>query len=447
MIKKILLMLLVLTALNLKAQNKVDVIVFGASASGTAAAIQAARSGVKVILIEPTANIIGNQDPKMNILAFNSGIWKEWKDGYQLNNDTLHKNKELKITSIDNLPFFKNISSKIDYRETLARIVKSVKNLQYFKSTEVVGIEEKKNGWEVNIKVNGEVQEIKAKLLVDATDLPTESPLFKFGILNFSENGKIKSLISYTPDQQKQPYLQTNKLYRTSIAAGFNKDSSQVYAIPAGIFIPKEKDNLLVISKQASFQGIDASEFNLALQISIGQGAGGLAAFGPFFKTSPKNANVRILQSEVFNYKGQILPIKDVSEQDSSYKAIQQIIISGLLKLDFEKGLFYPSTLVNAEELRPIMTELYSRSKLWYLENKASSTITVESSISLISFISGREIIDINRELSNKWNKKYGFSNKFDLKTQLTRKEFAVIINDYLKPYTIRVDFNGNFVR
>ena len=447
MIKKIFLMLLLLASATAKAQVKVDVVVFGATASGTAAAIQAARSGVKVVLIEPSAYVIGKEEPKINIPAFNSGIWKEWKDAYQLNNDTLSKNKKLKIASVDNLPFFKNSTIKLDYRQTLERIVKSVKNLQYFKSTQVMGIIGKKNGWVINIKVNGQVQEIRAKLLVDATNLASESPLLKFGILKFSENGKIKSLVSYTPEQIKQPYLQTNKLYRTTVAAGYGKDSTQIFSIPVGIFIPQEKDNLLVISKQASIQGLNADDFNLALQISIGQAAGGLAAYGPFFNTSPKNANVRILQGEVFNYKGQILPIKDVSERDSAYKPIQQILISGLLKLDFEKGLFYPNLLVSPEEIKPIMAELYTRSKLWYIENKASPALTVESTISLISLIGSREIIDITRELSDKWNKKYGFASTFDLQRKLNRKEFAVIINDYLKPYKVRVDFNGNFLR
>ena len=137
----------------------------------------------------------------------------------------------------------------------------------------------------------------------------------------------------------------------------------------------------------------------------------------------------------------------DPSEQDSAYKPIQQILISGLLKLDFEKGLFHPNGFVSAEEIKPTMAELYTRSKLWYIENKTSAALTVESTISLISLIGSREIIDITRELSDKWNKKYGFASTFDLQRKLTRKEFAVVINDYLKPYKVRVDFNGNFLR
>ncbi len=402
------------------AQLKTDVLVLGGSASGTACAIQAARSGVKAILIEQNDFLISPTEPNLNIPAFNSGIWREWKNYTD--------------------------SSKATPRIAIEAIIKKVKNLQLIKNAKVLAINEKKNGYTVKIMLNGKSQEIKAKLLVDASQNLGLSQVVKFGILKLNADDQINAVITYTTLHQKQPYQQSNKLYRTSIAAGFGKNSSQIFAIPAGVFIPNVKNNLLIINKHASLEAVKTDDFNLALWVSIGQATGGLAAYGPFFKTATKNANVRTLQSEVFNFKGQILPIIDVNPQDSAYKAIQQIIISSVLKLDFNTGLFYPDSLVNATDVKPPLCELFTRAKLWFAENEAKP-LNLENLISLFSFISSRETADITREIKQKWSSKYQFLPAIDLQMPLTRKKFSVLVNDYLQPYKIRVDFEGNFIK
>lgn len=403
-----------------KAQLKTDVLVLGGSASGTACAIQAARSGVKAILIEQNDFLISPTEPNLNIPAFNSGIWREWKNYTD--------------------------SSKTTPSNALESIIKKVKNLQLIKNAKVLAINEKKNGYTIKIFLNGKTQEIKAKLLVDASQSLAATEVVKFGILKLDTNNQINALTAYNLQNQKTPYLQNNKLYRTSLAAGFGKDSSQIFVIPAGIFIPTGKDNLLVINKQASFEDINTDNFNLALWVSIGQATGGLAAYGPFFKTAIKNANVRVLQSEVFNFKGQILPIIDVNLQDSAYKAIQQTIISSVLKLDFNTGLFYPDSLVNTTDVKPRLCDLFTRAKLWFFENQAKP-FDLENLISLFSFITSRETVDISREIKQKWKIKYQFLSAIDFQKPLTRKQFAVLVNDYLQPYKIRVDFEGNFIK
>lgn len=79
-LKKLIILLFLFVNTYTKAQIKTDVLVLGATASGTACAIQAARSGVKAFLIEPTQNIVFASEPNLNIPAFNSGIWREWKN-------------------------------------------------------------------------------------------------------------------------------------------------------------------------------------------------------------------------------------------------------------------------------------------------------------------------------------------------------------------------------
>lgn len=402
------------------AQFKTDVLVLGASASGTACAIQAARSGVKSILIEKNNYLISPNQPSLQIPAFNSGIWGEWK----------------KLSD----------SSKTTPLNSLETIVKKVKNLQFFKNARVIAISENNNSYLVKILLNGKKQEIKAKVLVDGNEDYQSSYLVKFGILKFNAQKQIDALVKYNRQSQTNPNQQINNLYRTVVATGFGKDSSQIFTIPVGVFIPKGKNNLLVINKSAAICDTIANDFNLALWVNIGQATGGLAAYGPFFKTALKNANVRVLQSEVFNFKGQILPITDVGTQDSAYKAIQQIIISGVLKLNFNTGQFYPDSLVNSNDIKPAFCDLFTRAKLWYSENNPKS-INLENAISLFSFINGREEEDIIREIKEKWKIKYGFLTDVNFKNPLTRKQFSVIVNDYLQPYKIRIDYEGNFIK
>ncbi|TAE35406.1 MAG: FAD-dependent oxidoreductase [Sphingobacteriales bacterium] len=442
--RNIFLIILLFVVANTHAQNKVDVLVLGASAAGAACAIQAARSaegapgGLKIMLIEASENLLSGVNPTFNEPAYDSGIWKEWQEAYHLSNDTL-KNGKIKMAKVSELRFFKNTAVKTNAQNTLQQIVKNLKNLTFHKNTQVLGIVAKKNGWVVKVLLNGLIQEIKTKILVDATEYAHVSPLSKYGIIKLSDEGKINSLVTYSP-------IEPNKnIYRTSIGAGTN--GTALYYFPAGMFIPLGKENLMVITAQTNTVGFDKNAFNnIALQLSLGQGAGVLAAYAPFFGIALKDANVRVLQSEVLNYKGQLLPIKDVAVQDSAYKALQQVIISGFFKLNMDNGLFYPDSLVSMNEIKPIMNELYTRSKIWYLEN-TTAVLNLENIIALISFISAREVIDISPEISSKWNKKYGFNTPFDIKKPLTRKQFALVVNDYLQPYKVRVNFNGDFLK
>src|SRR5690606_25485008 len=148
MLKKIILFILITITTHTFAQYKTDVLVLGGSASGTAAAIQAARSGVKSMLINSDDILIGNNIPSMDIPAFDTGIWKEWKDSFKKTNDSIPNS---------------------DPRKSIENIVLKVKNLQYLKEVKIISIKEKNKKWEVGILRNGKKEQIKAKVLIDAS--------------------------------------------------------------------------------------------------------------------------------------------------------------------------------------------------------------------------------------------------------------------------------------
>ena len=423
MIKRFIWVIFIILSINAQAQYKPDVIVLGGSAAGVAAAIQAARSGVKTLLIDPNTELIGNLSPLMSVPAFDMGLWKEWKNKY---------NK-----AADSIP-------TTDPRNVLLEIVKSTKDLQYLGATAINSIVEKKNGWEIEVIINGKKEEIKCKILVDATTDIKNSPLAVNNVINFDKDGKYTGLVNYN---EKQPaYDQVQKLYRTSAAAGFGKDSLSLHFIPLGVFIPQEKENLLIVSA-ASFKYFKTEDLrNLALWVNMGQAVGALAAYGPFFDTSPSKASIRLTQGEMFTHKSFLYPVLDVKTTDLSWTAIQKIIASGILRLDFEKGLFNPDESVKAIAIKAVMSELYPRSRIWFIENKVDE-LTIENTISLMSFISGRDPISIQQELALNWKNKYEFSSDFSEPKLISKKEFAVIADAYITPFNIRIDFNGYFLR
>lgn len=423
MIKSIFWIILIFLSLNVHAQYKPDVIVVGGSAAGASAAIQAARSGVNVLLIEPSSNIIGDVEPRMDIPSFDMGLWKEWRDLFYKMSDSI----------------------KTSPQQALEKIITNTPKLDFLKNTSIIAVEQKKNGWEVTLEIEGKKQEIRCKILVDATANSKGSFSDEFGLVNLDKNGKTTTLITYQKSKINKPYQDIQKLYRTSGSAGFGRDSSLHY-FPLGIFIPTETENLLVVN-MSIFKDYDTEDFrNLALWTNMGQAVGALSAYGPFFDTSPSKANIRITQGEMFTYKSFLFPVLDVKITDKAWYPVQKIIASGLLKFDFETGLFNNNEQVNSADIKTVLIDLYPRSRIWFIENKVE-TLTVSNLISMISFVTGRDPIAIQQEFVADWKNKYEFSSAYQIDHQITKLEFAVLMDNYMAPFNINVDFNGYFLR
>lgn len=424
MIKRYFWIILLIISLKVDAQTKPDVIVFGGSVAGASAAIQAARSGVKTLLILPDSSIISNPTLSFKIPAFNLGLWKEWHDAYQKASD----------------------SSKTTPDKVLEDLVKKTKNLSFLRTTVPLSIEEKKNGWEVKIILNNKKEDLKCKVLLDATSDYKNSPLFQNGIIDFDNNGHFQSLVNYHLTQKTTSHQQNQLLYRTSGAAGFGKDSTLAY-IPLGVFIPRDKPNVLIISNAAFKSSKKEGLQNLALWTNMGQAVGALAAYGPFFNTTPAKANIRMTQGEVFTYKSFLYPVLDIAVTDSAFYPVQKIIASGLLQSDFKTGQFHPDEKVKLEDIKSILIELYPRSKIWFIEHTQETDLSLANFIALASFTTAKDPYYVHKEIAADWKDKYHFDSNFDEQYILSKKEFAILADQYLSPFNVNVDFNGRFLR
>ncbi|WP_183575495.1 FAD-dependent oxidoreductase [Mucilaginibacter sp. X5P1] len=443
MIKKIAVLLLVFNCGISYAQSiKTDVLVIGGSPSGVAAAIQSARSKVKTVLIEQNSQLCSNltENKMADVLAdrnLPSGIWGEFRKrvieyykktpGY----DTTH-NAPLQLEPATGATI-------------LSKIADTVKSLNIQLNATFTNIVKDGDRWEVTIKQNAKTETIKAKVVIDATETGDVAAKAKVTYVDF-DNSKNKTGPNY---------------YRTSIAMGdispgqkANTDPDDnfppypAFCIPVKALVAKGVDNLLITEKLLPVKN---NIQNLPHQLTLGQSAGVIAAYCAFFKTTTANLNVRLIQGELLDFKGYLLPLTDIST-DPYCRAIQQVCATGLLKGVQKEGnaqtqfFFVPDSIVTTAEVKPILLETYTRAFLWFNANKLDKQFTIGNLLSFISELTLTDPDNVRKSMSRDWNMQYHFTSKFDMNRPITRREFAILANKFLNPFARTVDLNGRLV-
>jgi len=275
----------------------------------------------------------------------------------------------------------------------------------------------------------------------------------------------VKGEVRMITDDIYTPYNRASKLYRTSIAVADavpeqNSDGAvdyppfPAYSIPLGAVVVKNLDNLIVTENAISVTHlVGASTCNPAVQMTLGQGAGTVAAFCAFFKTTTQHLNVRAVQGEILDFKGYLLPISDIPSTDRDFRAIQQVSATGLLQTKTQpttgnslKVIFAPDSLVHTAEIKPILDEIYTRGFLWFNKAKPGEYFTVGNLLSFISEITLSEPKPLQLEIQKEWQAKYKFKDAFDLNRPVTRREFAVLANKFLNPFARRVNLSGRLI-
>lgn len=443
MIKKLFLLLLAFNCPVTYAQTvKTDVLVIGGSPQGTAAAIQCARSKVKTILAADDIKINSSND--MVILNANrniaSGIWGEFRQRAQ----EYYKNKKEIDTAYNAALRFEPEAGV----NVLKNISDTVKNLSLYLNATFTTIKKDDDRWEVNIMQNGKTVTVKARVVIDAT-----------------ENGDVAVKAGAKFNNEFDSYKNSDlTLYRTAIAAGESvaglKDSNTgitanyyppypAWYIPINAVLLKDADNLLVTEKALPRE---KSIQYLPMQLALGQGTGAIAAYCAFYKTTSKNLKVRLIQGELLDFKGYLIPFADIPQKDRNWRAIQQVAATGLLK-GFSKTtnnesqfVFMPDSVVETNAIKPVLAGLYARAFLWFNKEKTSELFTVGN---MLSFISDYTLTDpgiLNKTIQKEWKTQYKFKLDFDLKRPVTRREFAVLANKFLNPFARTVDLSGRAI-
>jgi hypothetical protein len=167
MLKKIFFIIVIFFHLPIIAQ-KVDVLVVGGGASGTAAGIQAARMGVRTLIVEETP-WLGGMLTSAGVSAVDgnyklpSGIFGEFRDSlvaYYGSDDAL------KTGWVSNVLFEPKLGNEI-----LQRMTKNEKKLIVWQNARFTSAKKTNKGWKVTISRNGVSHQIYTKILIDATEL------------------------------------------------------------------------------------------------------------------------------------------------------------------------------------------------------------------------------------------------------------------------------------
>ena len=418
MIKHISLFLFLnLSGLLLQAQTiKTGVLVVGNTPAGVSAAIQSARSGAKTTYL--------TQSLSVNPVFAEDDLQYVWNIR---NHYFLKERKKSKVT--DSI-----IATKINLDKStdlIKNIADTVKNLSLNHNNVVDEITKDGKGWEVRLKGG---QKIKTDVIVDATD-----NLFLASLLRID----LKKAVNF-PVKSDNPF--DSKLIRSGMAKGYlelpNNERS-ITSIPPGALIPAGFENFIVIPKQIGQVK--------PIRMELGQAAGTVAAYCAFFKTTTKTVNIRIVQGELLAFDAVLIPYSDIDLKDPNFKAFQQLGLSGLMKSTmFKEGninkiKFDTAGTITAEELRGPMKEFYTRSQIWFADNKVD-TLSIGDAISLFMFTATRGE-ELKKEIEEGWKVSFKFNSKFDLKRNITRKEFGVLADRYLQPFNVRVDPAGNLMR
>lgn len=403
------LFILIGTCISLQAQTtKTGVLVIGNTSTAVAASIQSARSGAKTIYLP--------QSLSLNVLFSEEDLpfIKNIRNHYSLK----ERRRSKATDSIIALPIMLKQASNL-----IKSISDSVKNLYINYNNAVDDIKKDGKSWEIRLKGG---QKIKADVVVDATENLSIASMLRID----AKKTRVITGNSTNPFE--------NKLYRSSVALGYLEDSSP-FTIPMGSLIPLEIENFIIIPKQTG-------KIKLS-KMSAGQAAGTIASYCAFFNTSTKNINVRVVQSELLAFDAILIPYSDIERKDPNFLAFQRLGLSGLIKSGLTNGKIHFDTagFIKAEDLRSSMREFYTRSQLWFADNK-KDTLTIDDAISLFKFIANRGN-ELNKEIEEGWKVSFKLSSSFDPKRNISRKEFGILADKYLQPYNIRVDISGNLLR
>lgn len=271
------------------------------------------------------------------------------------------------------------------------------------------------------------------------------------------ESGKASCVVRMVLDDILKPYDRESKLYRTSIAVGDAVPGSATgfpaYSIPMGAVVLKDLDNLLVTEKAISVTPqVNASTMYPSVQMTLGQGVGAIAAYCAFFKTTTRHLNVRIIQGELLDFKGYLLPFTDIPQHDPHFRAIQQVSATGLLKgIPKTNGNaieihFESNDTVKTAEIKPVLTELYTRGFLWFNKEKPGENFTVGNLLSLISDYTLTDPKTLQLLLQKAWTDQFKLAGTLDMSRPVTRLEFAVLANRYLNPFAKHVNLSGRVI-
>jgi hypothetical protein len=206
------------------------------------------------------------------------------------------------------------------------------------------------------------------------------------------------------------------------------------FNLPLGALIPQKTEGLIVAEKGISVSNIVNGSSRLQPIVMLtGQAAGALAAISIKHNIQPRKVNIREVQTVLLNAGAWLMPYCDVSNTDPSWRAIQQVGLTGIMKGTGKpqgwenKTFFYPDSTMTLSDLINDFKEV--RPGFKYATTDSVKKVTMKNLNELLTAFGGIKKI----------------KNDYNHATILTRRQIATIINQALNPFSWPVDWQGHF--
>lgn len=390
--------ILILSA-QLKAQTlKPDVFVVGNGNAAAAAAIQAAESNVKTILLLQSGGF--DIEP----------IGKDLHSGVQAVFLKKLNDFQKQSDSIIEVKFDKQTAN-----EVLTKWTDSIKNLTVIKNVLWVKADRSGKGWVFKL-----------------SDGKTVRPEVFINVSDQKLNAALKIDAANTTSWNKFDYQ--NPIYKTSVATGKNIDGSTSSIYSLYQFLMPTQENLVYVADPSS--------------MLMGQSAGAIAAYAGFFNLKTSESNLKKIQGELIAFNTNLMPFTDVGVKDANWKAIQLVGLTGVLKAEEVNGklIFNAEKLVSTTDIRQPIKDHYYKAQIWFDDHK-SDIITIGDALDLIRYVGNKDLATMRKEIDKKWKTTYGFSSDFKVERQISKRELAALLQDYMPPFNVTIDKTGKILR
>jgi len=402
--------------------KKPELLVYGHDMLSFAAAVQGAKSDVPTLWVVDAQDILPELFTQQlsieNLPALDGGIWMELLMEVGLSKQ---RNDSLAIV------IKKDMSPRL-VQNAVERILSKQTNLTVVRGERIESLKPVKKGWEV-VLTNKHRYQVRA--MVDGSN-EQQLPTLLSQENTWAKPGRILPISQLEKEQ-----------YRTLLASG--EAAGDIYGVSLQQVLFSERDGIFSILGVQQLLSDEST--GLPIKAAIGQAMGAAASYLAFFKTTSDKIDVRKLQSELLLYGARIVPYQDIAIEDVNFGAVQRLGLSGIFKGSTKDRGFYlgKKKAVTFAEIEPIFRQLYSRSQLWFVDN-TDEEMTWANFLDLIRFV-GMRGEEIEKQIEKDWSSKLKFEGSFDREAQVSRYQFAAILDRYASAYVKAINQDGQFVQ
>lgn len=408
-------------------RKRPQVLVYGYGADAYAAAIQSAMSNLNTVWVVNGDGMLPELTSEFVSLTNNAhldaGIWAALLAG----------TKKEKPSDSLSAAVKRRINPQL-IQNTMDSVLKSFNNLTVIEAVTLRGVKKSGKNWRVELS---DRSHFKVGAVVDAS---TDAALYRM-VHGTVDSFRVRKDLP-ADYFQSVPYV---GIARTGVAVGERDGHS--FTLPLGALVPEGEDNLFLTRYIPAVQQLTTgAASDIPLLMHVGQAVGAAAAYTAFFKTTPDKLDVRTVQGELLQYGARLIPFVDVPLESPHFDAIQRVGATGmLLGREGEGGRLYfdGGAAVTADEIRPVLNALFSRSQIWFINHAEVDTFTMADLFSYIKFV-GQRGNELEEQVEKYWKRRFHFEGEFDEQQQATRMHVAVLLDVYCGLFDVKVGLGGS---